>query len=71
MITIPGLSSAIKSALIAELGTPSDATQLQNFCDAMATGIVPYLIANVEVLPGIALVAGPFPGATTAPGAID
>ncbi len=52
MITIPGMSSAIKSAIIAELGTPSDSTQLQNFCDALATGLVPYLIANVEVLPG-------------------
>lgn len=52
MITIPGLSSSIKGAIIAEFGTPTNATELQNFCDALATGIVPYLIANTEVLPG-------------------
>jgi hypothetical protein len=46
MITIPGLSAAIKGAIISEFGTPYNPTELQQFCDALATGIVPYLVSN-------------------------
>ncbi len=52
MMTIPGMQAAIKSAFISVLGTPAVEADLDKFCLAMATGLVPYLTANVVVEPG-------------------
>lgn len=52
-MTPAALSAQIKAGIIAELGTPKDATQLQKFCDAVAgvtgQGIVPYVQSAATV----------------------
>ena len=46
------MQSAIKAAFIEVLGTPAVEAQLDKFCLAMATALVPYLQGNVVVEPG-------------------
>lgn len=76
-MTPAGMSAQIKAGIIAQFGTPADATLLQKFCDAVAgvtSGIVPYIQASAVVPSGIAVSttgsATNQSGATTAPGAI-
>lgn len=73
MLTPSGLSSALMSAIIAEIGAPADSTELQNFCNAVGNGVVPYLISNTVVQAGIAVQVNPTSGtgATTGTGTID
>ena len=47
-MTEAGMSAAIKAAIEALSGPPDDATELQNFCDALAMAIVTYLQANAK-----------------------
>lgn len=48
-MTDSGLSAAIKAAIIEISGSPSNATELQNFCDALGKAVVEYVKANATV----------------------
>ncbi len=75
-MTPAALSAQIKAGIIAQMGTPSDATLLQKFCDAIAgvssTGIVPYIQLAAVVPQNIAVQVniGTGTGATTAAGTV-
>jgi len=48
-MTTAGMSAAIKASFISIKGAPADMTQLQEFCDALADALVPYIQSNALV----------------------
>lgn len=63
------ISSAVQTAAQAEAAKTSGVNP-DNIWIAVANEIINHIQGNAEVMPGIALQAGAFSGATTAPGKI-
>lgn len=71
-----GFSAAIKAGIIAELGTPTDPSLLQKFCDGLAgvagPGAVPYVQANAVVPATGTITSGAgVPGNVTTTGTVE
>lgn len=59
MITVQGLADAIYTEMNTTYGIPSQGeAETRRYLKVLAEGIVKYLVANIEVLPGTFVVSG-------------
>jgi len=68
------LSASLKTSIVAELSKLGNAAFDPKSVEALSTGIanalLPFLVANIQVSPGIVVATSGGPGSTTSPGTI-
>lgn len=64
------LIASIQKELAANGATAPSPQALQGLCDGIAKALIPFLITNLQVAPGIAVATAGGAGATAAPGTV-
>jgi len=66
------MATAIEAKMSAALGVPPNKAEwLQALCAGIAESLIPHLVSNTVVVPGNAVLAGPYTGTVTAPTTIE